>query len=672
MKNVVYYILSAQKKIFVMAFLAVFSSFYTEVWGETWTCGNTTISISGSSYVVSPIADTNGAMGDLAATPTSDWGEYKYKNSSSYTSIIFEEGVTHIGAHTFDGFTYVTSVTIPTSIVSSGDKAFNGCSKLSKLYYAGTPSEWASIDFYNQYAHPFCALSIGTGKLHMYGKRTAKSDSILVLSPTITEIKPYAFYKANIAELSIPGTIETIGDYAFYCKITGNVAINRKNKPTTGTSSLTFDNSKTTYLYIPAGASSYSSNPWYDASGTNGAKYIGRSGDHTACTVTESGTKKCKTSGSCGANMTWTLSEDGTLTFTGHGAMTNYEIASDGSSATVVPWCRLRRLIYKVVVQGDKTGDITGFGNNTIRYMFGLNEVDVKQTTIPTAYIVFNDLFNSRDNITLKIKPASLTNASASRLGSAPWNDAKLDIQLSDDLVIDQASGDNSTILTNCSTYVEKPVNVQLTRSTLGSEMYNTFCSPVSMTAEEVTAMFGAETELVEFDGTEIIDGVLNLKFKDASSITAGKPYLIWPESPVSNPTFTDVNPASIATGGQTVEGGYADFIGTLAPVDASDYAKNKNFIFLLADNKLTYATGGTLKGMRAYFLLKEGTPASVMAKRPVLQIGNGENTTTDLGQVPSDKIQCTKVLRNGQIYILRGEKAYNLQGIEIDRPNKL
>ena len=184
--------------------------------------------------------------------------------------------------------------------------------------------------------------------------------------------------------------------------------------------------------------------------------------------------------------------------------------------------------------------------------------------------------------------------------------------------------------------------------------------------------MFGAETELVEFDGTEIKDGVLNLKFKDASSITAGTPYLIQPAVAVSNPTFTDVNPASIATSGSIVSGTHADFHGTLAPVDASDYAEDKNFIFLLANNKLTYATSGTLKGMRAYFLLKKGTPSSVMAKRPVLQIGNGENTTTDLGQVPSDKIQCTKVLRDGQIYILRGEKAYNLQGIEIDRPNKL
>ena len=664
------------KILFCLFFLLSIGS--TNVWGEEWTCGNTTISISGSSYVVSPIADTNGAMGDLAATPTSDWGEYKYNNSSSYTSIIFEEGVTHIGAHTFDGFTYVTSVTIPTSIVSSGDKAFNGCSKLSKLYYAGTPSEWASINFGDQYANPFGALStIGTGKLHMYGKRTAKSDSILVLSPTITEIKPYAFYKANIAALSIPGTIETIGDYAFYCKITGNVAINRKNKPTTGTSSLTFDNSKTTYLYIPAGASSYSSTPWYDASGTNGAKNIGNSSDKSACTDTESGTKKCKTSGSCGANMTWTLTEDGTLTFTGHGAMTDYETASEGSSSTVVPWCRLRRLIYKVVVQGDKTGDITGFGNNTIRYMFGLNEVDVKQTTIPTASIVFSDLFNSRDNVTLKIKPASLTNASASRLGSAPWNNAKLVIGLNEPALFDQGQN-NEALVESINEYIDLPISLQL--RSISNAYNNTFCSPVTLTKAQAKAIWGDATEIHRLSSTSIENDKLTLVFSEIGNadMEAGYPYLIWPENNVAAPIVEGVDPSNIEVNGVDDETDYITFHGILEPKTISqEEIDNQSVIFLTGtivdgNQQLTWANGGTLKGMRAYFLLKEGTPSSVMAKRPVLQIGNGENTTTDLGQVPSDKIQCTKVLRNGQIYILRGEKAYNLQGIEIDRPNKL
>lgn len=54
MKNVVNYILSAQKKIFVVAFLAVFSSFYTNVWGDRYVRmipGSESLT-SGSTYLI--------------------------------------------------------------------------------------------------------------------------------------------------------------------------------------------------------------------------------------------------------------------------------------------------------------------------------------------------------------------------------------------------------------------------------------------------------------------------------------------------------------------------------------------------------------------------------------------------------------------------------------------
>lgn len=50
-----------------------------------------------------------------------------------------------------------------------------------------------------------------------------------------------------------------------------------------------------------------------------------------------------------------------------------------------------------------------------------------------------------------------------------------------------------------------------------------------------------------------------------------------------------------------------------------------------------------------------------------VLASYSSEFTTTGsataIDNVPSDQVQCTKVVRNGQIFILRGEKVYNAQG---------
>ena len=640
------------KILFCLFFLLSIGS--TNVWG--YISGTTTVTVSGTTITVSPTDGISGAMKDYSSSSdiNSLWGT----SIRSATTLIIEEGVTHIGAYSFYGFSNITSVTIPTSVTSIGTYAFYNCSAMATIYYAGTPNGWASISFAARTSNPF--YSKNGGSFCFNGSKN--TTSYLAFAQGLERINDHAFYNASFSTINIPGSVQYIGAYALYCS-PGTIVINNATPPSLGSSTSISYKATTGKLYVRKGTQTTynSASTWNSApDGIEEFEVTGTSLD------------------TYGSNIKWTFADNGTLTLDASAVGASKIISYD--SYLQYKWTNARRLVNKVILKGEIT-ELT----KTFTYCFGLNEIELDQSTIPTITtdgdkIAFNSRFDQSKNVVLKIKPASLTNASASRLGSAPWNNAKLDIQLSDDLVIDQASGDNLTILTNCSTYVEKPVNVQLTRSTLSTEMYNTFCSPVSMTEEEIVETFGdwydegtgIGTELVEYTGTSEEDDAISLNFSSATSIEAGKPYLFRPANDVPNIRFTNVGPSSLATGGQTVEGGYADFIGTLAPVDASDYAEDKNFIFLLANNKLTYATGGTLKGMRAYFLLEKGTPASVMAKRPVLQIGNGENTTTDLGQVPSDKIQCTKVLRDGQIYILRGEKAYNLQGIEIDRPNKL
>ena len=680
------------KILFCLFFLLSIGS--TNVWGEvTASYSGTTLTISGTGEMTASLATTyiswnttwkpsataivisdgvtaihNEAFKGFTkvtsvtiANSVQSIGEQAFSGCSKLTSIVIPDGITTIENRTFYNCSALVSVTIPASVTTIDYGAFYGCSSVSEIH-ASTPNQWAGIVFNEgggasiEKAHPFGVSSAKSRNFYFYGN--SSPSNAIVLEPGITEVKPYAFYKAtDITGINIPGSVTTIGTNAFNVSSYSSawVAINKKTAPTTVGASA-FKTGVT--LYVPTGSTGYGST--WNGLTVNNANVSGK--------IQEGDNK-----------VSWDLSENGVLTLDATNSTTkNLSINNAGAS---LPWAQFRRLVYKIKIKGE----IEGIGN-LLKYIYGNSEIILDQDAIPTinangiattGSTSYAELFNKRDQLKLTIKLASLTHSTTSNLASAPLSDIKSgttkwwQVGLSEQVNIEDNNDNSETLLSNCSTYVEKPFDLQLNR-TLSTEYYNTFCSPVNMTEAEVTAMFGAETELVEFDGTEIINDTLRLKFKTAESITAGKPYLIWPESPVSNPTFTDVNPASIATSGSIVSGTHADFHGTLAPVDASDYAEDKNFIFLLADNKLTYATGGTLKGMRAYFLLKEGTPASVMAKRPVLQIGNGENTTTDLGQVPSDKIQCTKVLRDGQIYILRGEKAYNLQGIEIDRPNKL
>ena len=661
------------KILFCLFFLLSIGS--TNVWGATsytltGTTLNKTLTITGT-----------GTMPDYPSK-----GAPWYNDRADIKTIVINEGVTHIGAYAFQGITY-SYLTIPVSVKSFGARAFIDISSGTnrEVYYKGTPNDWVDIDFpiasgatYPS-SSPFYNNTSTNNHIYFYDQ-TSTETTIIAFSEGLETIKSNTFYyTGNITDIYIPHSVTEIQSKAFdHCSSLARITILNTTAPTAADDS--FQNLPArASLFVPTGANGTSGAggfkklPWYDSTGGGkGPYYIGSSDTDKSYTTTGNnfGTGKVYPLSGSGSGFTWALSLDGTLSITGSGTLPTSFTGDSYNSDNILPWARFRRMINKVIVQANGS-DISSLGN-IIQYCYAIKEIEIQQTTIPTGTYTINDTFRkSTDKVTLLVKanPTYISKAKS----TAPWssNSSRIQLGLNEPAVFDE--GENFSALKEAiETYVDiTPIDLQLKRS-LSNEYYNTFCSPVDMTGAEVTAMFGAETELVEFDGTEIINDTLRLKFNPATSITAGKPYLIWPKSPVSNPTFTDVNPASIATSGSIVSGTHADFHGTLAPVDASDYAEDKNFIFLLADNKLTYATGGTLKGMRAYFLLEEDTPASVMAKRPVLQIGNGENTTTDLGQVPSDKIQCTKVLRDGQIYILRGEKAYNLQGIEIDRPNKL
>ena len=111
MKKVLYCLLT----FFLLSSLSVF--------GGTWTSGSTTVTTSGSTVTVSG----SGAMADYNHFFDPSWV------SNSITTIIINEGVTHIGAYAFIEATNVTSVTIPTSVTSIGESAFGASPKIARI-----------------------------------------------------------------------------------------------------------------------------------------------------------------------------------------------------------------------------------------------------------------------------------------------------------------------------------------------------------------------------------------------------------------------------------------------------------------------------------------------------------------------------------------------------------
>jgi len=148
--------------------------------------------------------------------------------------------------------------------------------------------------------------------------------------------------------------------------------------------------------------------------------------------------------------------------------------------------------------------------------------------------------------------------------------------------------------------------NVTLTR-TLQTDGWNTFCAPFS--TDTPSGWTVKELTESEFNSTT---GELTLNFSDASSIVAGKPYLVKVESTVENPTFEGVTISSTTT---TTETTAADFVPVVNPTNLT--GGDKTVLFIIGGNKLTYPENdGNINGFRAYFKLKSDAASLARAFR--------------------------------------------------------
>lgn len=640
--------------------------------------GEVTYSLSGTVLTISG----TGAMQDY--DDFSSGSNRRPTAWSTITSVIVEEGVTAIGSYAFDDCLDLTSVTIPASVKVMKTAAFQGCSGVQEVH-ATTPNDWAGIEFQTRTAtngkvycdsHPFgVSLSSYTHSFFFYGQDTEVVD--LVFRPGITTIKSYAFKNANkIQNVYLPNSVTSIGDYAFDCKIK-RLYVNNTATPTTGTDAFTFLTGAT-YLYLPAGASAststgYKRKPWYD-SGANGkgAKYIGyegtdKSASSTGNSFSISKSKVYPTSGTVDG-VKWVLGADGVMTFTGPGTITTSFVNSTGKDA-LYPWWRFCNLVDKVVVKGE----IEGL-SNALRYFTAVTEVIVEQTTIPTATHLANGTtadicggsINKTDNVILNIKLSSLADASVVTLGTTPWNNAKLSVALSEPVSFsEEANAEDLEVLDLVSTYIEEPFTLDLNR-TLSNAYANTFCSPVDMDEELIAATFGEGTKIYTL-ATSTFDqaaNTLQLDFAEENSIEAGMPYVIQPANTTTNPSIEGVDPASLVSTASYAAASDVTFYGTLAPRDVTEgEIANSSFLFLQANNTLAWAESGTLKGMRAYFILNDNVAENIKKARPIMRLGQNATAITIVGTEPQEN-DLQKVIRNGQLLIIREGKIYNAMGM--------
>ena len=207
---------------------------------------------------------------------------------------------------------------------------------------------------------------------------------------------------------------------------------------------------------------------------------------------------------------------------------------------------------------------------------------------------------------------------------------------------------------------VGQTTNLAISRQFYMDGYFNTICLPISLDAAAIAAhywLYGSE--IFEFESAAVNGGTLELYINQVTAIEAGKPYLIrWAEDPL-DPTIPGLyfEGVEIETSvGQAVGIG-VQFVGSMGRTQLEN--GNENYLFVGANNTLYWPnTNNKLKGFRAYFKVSgsvapHGMPASFRVR----------NATTGVADVQEAAVCTQKVLRDGQLIILRNGVKYNANG---------
>ena len=162
--------------------------------GYDWTSGTCALALNNDGVM---------SVGGIAMADTNT-GSRGWKNSiGNITSVVIEDGVTHIGDNAFYGCGGLTSVSIPASVMSIGDNAFYLCGSLASITVADGNQTFDSRDNCN-------AIIRKADNTLILGCKTT------VIPNSVTSIGHQAFFGCGgLTAISIPDGVQSIGDGAF-------------------------------------------------------------------------------------------------------------------------------------------------------------------------------------------------------------------------------------------------------------------------------------------------------------------------------------------------------------------------------------------------------------------------------------------------------------------------
>lgn len=607
---------------------------------------------------------------------------YAFYNCTSLTSIDLPSTLTHIGMGVFEGCSTLASIELPEGLTNIGYKAFVGCSSLASITIPRTVttmqtssgsytfqdcSNLHTVNWNAEACADFNKYNSGSGFTYYtpFGNTKANITSFnfgehvriipsclcqgmtgitsVTLPASVEQIHQDAFNGCTgLTSITIPAKVTTMQGTVFEnCSNLASVTSQATTPPTI--QSTTFSGASLKKLYVPHSVSVKAAyrvaNYWSSFTEANTFPKIVQfdlqsHGDDIDPQYFDNLTSKALAPDEpsvTGYTFGGWYQEDG--------CVNAFNFGSTNITADKTLYAKWTINTY------DVTFNLQGHGDPIAPQSIEYNGWVSEPSAPSEDYYTFGGWY----------KEAGCSNAwdfSTDRITAATTLYAKWTMG---DLALNE-NADNSGAL---DAYNDHTTDVTMTRS-LTNAQYNTFCLPFSLSASQMTTAFGADYDLEELTNVAFDAGTkeLTLMFTKKSALEAGKPYLLKPANDVINPSFTGVT-ISNATPSDGLDNGYIEFHGVYSPTSLT--GGNKNLLFLGVDNTLYFPQEtGDLKGFRAYFEVK-GAAAGVAVRARIVR---HEDAVTSVESNQQSAISSQKVIRDGQLLILREGKMYNAQGM--------